>query len=57
MSNRINICDIVIGHFRTLRQTRNNKIGIVEFLVFIVLPIILSISITFIPLNWKKDGS
>jgi hypothetical protein len=54
MSNRINICDIVIGHFRTLRQTRNNKIGIVEFLVFIVLPIILSISITFIPLNSKE---
>lgn len=53
MSNRINICDIVIGHFRTLRQTRNNKIGITELLVFIVLPVVLSISIVFIPLNSK----
>jgi hypothetical protein len=53
MSNRINIYDIVIGHFRTLRQTRNNKIGVVEFLVFIVIPIALSIAIIFIPLNSK----
>jgi uncharacterized Tic20 family protein len=53
MSNRINICDIVIGHFRTLRQTSNNKIGITEFLVFIVLPIAFSIAIVFIPLNSK----
>lgn len=54
MSNRINICDIVIGHFRTLRQTRNNKIGVTEILVFIILPIFLSISIVFIPLNGKE---
>lgn len=53
MSNRINIYDIVIGHFRTLRQTSNNKIGVVEFLVFIVIPIALSIVIIFIPLNSK----
>lgn len=53
MSNRINICDIVIGHFRTLRQTSNNKIGITEFLVFIVIPIAFSIAIVFIPLNSK----
>ncbi len=55
MSNRINIYDIVIGHFRTLRQTRNNKIGVVEFLVFIVIPIALSIAIIFIPLNSKDQ--
>lgn len=53
MSSRINICDIVLGHFRTLRQT-NNKMGKVELLVFILVPIILSVGIIFIPLNNKE---
>ncbi|NNP75530.1 hypothetical protein A7P54_03735 [Acinetobacter sp. Ac_3412] len=52
MSSRINLCDIVLGHFRTLKQT-NNKFGTAELLVFIVIPIVLSISIIFIPLNSK----
>lgn len=53
MSNRINICDIVVGHFRTLRQNSTDRIGFIEFLVFIAIPIGLSISIIFIPLNNK----
>ncbi|ALY01291.1 hypothetical protein ABTF87_10605 [Acinetobacter baumannii] len=54
MSSRINICDIVFGHFRTLRQTSNNKIGLLELLIFIILPIILSIAIIFVPLQNKE---
>lgn len=53
MSSRINLCDIVWGHYRTLRQENSTKIGFAEYLVFLILPIILSVVIVFLPLNSK----
>lgn len=52
MSTRINIHEIICGHFCTLKSS-NGKIPFIELLVFIILPIALAIAIVFIPLNSK----
>ncbi|TMP45203.1 hypothetical protein CWB96_03780 [Pseudoalteromonas citrea] len=43
MSSKINISDIVVGHFRTLRSSGNDKISFIDLFTFILLPLLLSL--------------
>lgn len=56
MSSKINILEIVSGHFRTLKDTEG-KTSKIDIVVFIVLPVIIGLLSASLSFNLNKDLS
>lgn len=54
MSNKINVSDIILGHFRTLRNA-NGKLSFIDIVTFILIPVFIGIFAFFYQLNLSKD--
>ena len=55
MSSKINICEVLIGHFRTLRDADTQKISIWDIFTFIILPFIVAASFSIFGSGITKD--
>ncbi|CAI1068324.1 Uncharacterised protein [Serratia liquefaciens] len=55
MSSKINICEVIIGHFRTLRDADTKKISIWDIFTFIALPFIIAVSFSYFGNGITKD--
>ncbi|EGQ5289065.1 hypothetical protein [Enterobacter hormaechei] len=55
MSSKINICEVLIGHFRTLRDADTKKISMWDIFTFIILPFIIAASFSFFRSGITKD--
>ncbi|WP_394571079.1 hypothetical protein [Citrobacter amalonaticus] len=55
MSSKINICEVLIGHFRTLRDADTKKISMWDIFTFIILPFIIAASFSFFGSSITKD--
>jgi hypothetical protein len=42
MSSKINVSEIISGHFNTLKNSSNNKINYTDIITFIILPLLIS---------------
>ncbi len=56
MSSKINIFEIITGHFDTLRES-NGKRSYIDFCTFLVIPVALGIASAVINFNLNKDLS
>jgi hypothetical protein len=55
MSSKINICEIITGHFRTLKDAGTDKVSMSDLLTFVVFPIALSIIFAVFANGMSKD--
>lgn len=55
MISKINICEVLIGHFRTLRDADTKKISMWDIFTFIILPFIIAASFSFFGSGITKD--
>ncbi|MDS72059.1 hypothetical protein EDI83_23230, partial [Salmonella enterica] len=55
MSSKINICEVLIGHFRTLKDADTKKISIWDIFTFIILPFIIAASFSIFGTGITKD--
>ncbi|MCF6615531.1 hypothetical protein IHV42_30340, partial [Escherichia coli] len=55
MSSKINICEVLIGHFRTLKNADTNKISLWDIFTFIILPFIISAAFSLLGSGITKD--
>lgn len=55
MSSKINICEVIIGHFRTLKDADTKKISIFDMFTFVIIPFIVAISFSFLGNGITKD--
>lgn len=55
MSSKIDICEVLIGHFRTLKDADTKKISIWDIFTFIILPFIIAASFSFSGTGITKD--
>jgi len=56
MSSKINILEIVAGHFDTLRES-NGKRSFIDFFTFLFIPVAFGIASAILSLNLNKDLS
>lgn len=57
MSGKINIFNIVKGHFDTLKDSRNNRTSKADLVTFLILPLALGFFSAFSGFNLDKDLS
>lgn len=55
MSSKINICEVLTGHFRTLRDADTKKISKWDVFTFIALPFIIAVLFSYIGNGITKD--
>ena len=55
MSSKINICEVLIGHFRTLKNADTNKISLWDIFTFIILPFIIAAAFSLLGSGITKD--
>ncbi|PBI79764.1 hypothetical protein A9993_08430 [Rahnella victoriana] len=55
MSSKINICEIVTGHFRTLKDADTRKVSKLDMFTFLMLPIGLAILFATLANGMSKD--
>ncbi|ROG13973.1 hypothetical protein C4Y63_007130 [Klebsiella pneumoniae subsp. pneumoniae] len=55
MSSKINICEVLKGHFRTLRDADTKKVSIWDIFTFIILPFIIAASFSIFGRGITKD--
>lgn len=55
MSSKINVCEIISGHFNTLRNADTKKLSFYDILTFIVIPIFISIGVSYSVVMISKD--
>ncbi|NIF02230.1 hypothetical protein F3J38_19550 [Pantoea sp. Acro-805] len=55
MSSKINVCDVLVGHFRTLRDARTDKISFYDIFTFIISPILAAALFTIFGKGVTKD--
>ncbi|MCP2002929.1 UNVERIFIED_ORG: hypothetical protein J2Y78_001469 [Buttiauxella agrestis ATCC 33320] len=55
MSSKINICDVLVGHFRTLKDADTKKISKWDIFTFIFLPFAIAIVFSLLSGNITKD--